>query len=120
MAGGQDRRRRGSAGAGRTGRRAEGRVAAVVRGHLRGRCFSTCKVGRIEGQVACTPETGLFFFPTDLFANNSARSQCKKLTEDVGGTEVLEIHKPTGRGGPIRACGWREEGRQTSPPAGRS
>ena len=54
------------------------------------------------------------FFSTDLFANSSARSQCRKLTENVSGTEVLEMHKSTGRAGPIRECGWRE------PQAGRS
>ena len=44
-----------------------------------------------------------FFFSTDLFSNSSARSLCRKLTEDVSGTEGLEIHKSTGRAGPIRA-----------------
>ena len=33
------------------------------------------------------------FFSTDLLENSSARSQCRKLTEDVSGTEMLEIHK---------------------------
>ena len=60
------------------------------------------------------------FFLKDLFPNSSARSQCRKLTENVSGTEVLEIDKFTGRAGPVRACGWRDEGRQTSPQAGRS
>ena len=46
-----------------------------------------------------------------FFANSSARSHCRKLTENVSGTEVLEIHKSTGRAGPIRACGRPERGR---------